>query len=74
MKINQKHADQIDNCIICVSNIDRSNGDIIGYFGIEKVCFCIWCYSSIKDMVIKLNGFNDIDTLKQMIQELKEER
>ena len=26
-------------------------GDVIGYFGIAPVAFCVWCYSSILDMV-----------------------
>ena len=61
------------NCDICDSDIDQDNGDIIGNFGICPVAFCVWCVSSMTDMVIQLNGFNDVDTLKERIIELKEE-
>ena len=58
-------------CKICKSDIDQDCGDIIGYFGICEVAFCVWCMSSITDMVIQLNDLNNIDTLKERIQELK---
>ena len=61
------------NCDICDSDIDQDNGVIIGNFGICPVAFCVWCVSSMTDMVIQLNGFNDVDTLKERIIELKEE-
>ena len=60
-------------CNICDSIIEEDNGDTIGSFGISPVAFCVWCMSSMTDMVIQLNGFNDIDTLKDRINELKEE-
>ena len=60
-------------CNICDSPIEEDNGDIVGSFGISPVSFCVWCLSSMTDMVIQLNGFNDIDTLKDRINELKEE-
>ena len=60
-------------CNICDSPIEEDNGDIVGSFGISPVSFCVWCLSSMTDMVIQLNGFNDIDTLKNRINELKEE-
>ena len=60
-------------CNICDSPIDEDNGDIVGYFGICQVSFCGWCLSSMTDMVIQMNGFNDIDTLEERINELKEE-
>jgi len=60
-------------CNICDSTIEEDNGDVIGYFGISQVSFCVWCMSSMTDMVIQMNGFDDIDTLKERISELKEE-
>jgi hypothetical protein len=46
-------------CSICDSEIEEDNGDIIGYFGITPVSFCVWCLSSITDMVKQLNGAED---------------
>lgn len=60
-------------CNICNSKIEQDNGDIIGNFGISPVAFCVWCLSSMTDMVIQLNGFNDIETLKERIQDLKDD-
>jgi hypothetical protein len=60
-------------CDICNSDIEEDNGDIVGSFGITPVSFCVWCMSSMTDMVIQLNGFDDIETLKQRIIELKDE-
>ena len=60
-------------CNICDSEIDEDNGDIVGYFGVSPVAFCVWCYSSMTDMVIQLNGFDDIDTLEERIQMIKED-
>ena len=60
-----------EKCNICDSSIEEDNGDIIGSFGICQVAFCVWCLSSMTDMVVQLNGFNDIETLEQRIQELK---
>jgi len=62
------------NCNICDSEIDQDNGDIVGNFGISPVSFCVWCVSSMADMVIQLNGFDDIDTLQERINDLKEEQ
>ena len=61
------------NCNICDSEIEEDNGDIIGNFGICPVAFCVWCVSSMTDMVTQLQGFDDIDTLKERIEQLKEE-
>ena len=61
-------------CNICNSKIEQDNGDIIGNFGISPVAFCVWCLSSMTDMVIQLNGFNDIETLKERIQDLKDDK
>ena len=64
----------MDKCNICDSEIEQDNGDIIGQFGICPVAFCVWCLSSMTDMVIQLQGFDDIDTLKERIGELKNEK
>jgi len=63
----------MNKCNICDSDIDIEAGDTNGYFGICPVSFCVWCMSSITDMVIQMNGFNDIETLEERINELKEE-
>ena len=59
------------NCNVCDSDIEEDNGDIVGYFGICPVAFCVWCMSSMTDMVIQCQGFDDIDTLKERIEDLK---
>jgi len=61
------------NCNICDSEIEEDNGDVIGYFGISPVAFCVWCMSSMTDMVIQCQGFDDIDTLQERINDLKQE-
>ena len=61
-------------CNICNSKIDQNNGDIIGNFGISPVSFCVWCVSSMTDMVIQLNGYDDIESLQERINDLKEEQ
>ena len=60
-------------CNICASEIEEDNGDVVGVFGISPVSFCVWCVSSMTDMVIQLNGFDDIDALEERIRDLKEE-
>ena len=60
-------------CDICDSEIDEQAGDINGYFGISPVSFCVWCMSSMTDMVIQMNGFDDIETLEERINELRDE-
>ena len=60
-----------DKCNICDSPIEEDNGDIVGSFGICPVAFCVWCLSSMTDMVIQLNGFNEVETLEERIQDLK---
>ena len=61
------------NCNICDSPHEEDNGDIKGYFVICPVGFCVWCMSSMTDMIIQTQGFDDIDTLQERIAELKEE-
>ena len=62
----------MQKCNICDSEIEEDSGDIIGYFGICPVAFCVWCMSSMTDMVIQCQGFDDIDTLQERINDLKE--
>ena len=65
--------DLVDKCSICDSEIELDNGDIQGNFGICPVAFCVWCVSSLTDMMIQLNGFDDIDVLEERIKDLKED-
>ena len=62
------------NCNICDSEIDEECGDVVGNFGISPVSFCVWCVSSMTDMVIQLQGFDDIESLQERINDLKEEQ
>ena len=64
---------KLEKCNICDADIDQEAGDIIGYFGICPVAFCVWCMSSMTDMVIQCQGFNDIDMLEERIRELKDD-
>ena len=61
-------------CNICGADIDLEAGDVIGYFGILEVSFCVWCVSSMTDMVIQQNDLDNIDTLKERIKELEDDR
>ena len=63
----------MQKCNICDSEIEEDNGDVIGYFGICPVAFCVWCMSSMTDMVIQCQGFDDIDTLKERIKDLQDD-
>tara|TARA_R110002020_G_scaffold64409_1_gene170874 strand:- start:14 stop:214 length:201 start_codon:yes stop_codon:yes gene_type:complete len=63
----------MQKCNICDSEIEEDNGDVIGYFGVSPVAFCVWCMSSMTDMVIQCQGFDDIDTLQERINDLKKE-
>ena len=58
-------------CNICNSDIEKDNGDIVGYFGIIEVAFCVWCMSSVTDMVIQLNDLNNVEALEERIEDLK---
>ena len=64
----------MQKCNICDSEIEVDNGDVVGYFGMCPVAFCVWCMSSMTDMVIQCQGFDDIDTLQERINDLKKER
>ena len=61
------------NCNICDSEIDKECGDIVGYFGISPIAFCVLCYSPMSDMVIQMNGFDDVEILKERIKDLEQE-
>ena len=72
-KGNGKGKEMQKVCNVCESPIDEECGDIIGYFGICPISFCVWCLSSLTDMVIQLQGLDDIDVLKERIIELGQE-
>ena len=63
----------MQKCNICDSEIEEDNGDVVGYFGICPVAFCVWCMSSMTDMVIQCQGFDGIDTLKERIKDLQDD-
>ena len=65
--------DLTDKCSICDSEIELDNGDIQGNFGICPVAFCVWCLSSMHDMIEQLHGYNDIYILEERIKEIKED-
>ena len=58
-------------CSVCNSPMEEDEG-IVGEFGILPVQFCCWCYSSITDMVIQIQGLDDIDLLQERIDYIKE--
>ena len=73
-KADPLSADSVVECNICASPLDLENGDVAGYFGICPIGFCVWCLSSLTDMVIKMQGFDDIGTLQEKIDEMKQEQ
>ena len=64
----------MDECRTCGVQIDEEAGDIRGYFGMLPMAFCVWCMSSLTDMVIQMNIFDDIDTLEERIENLKDDK
>ena len=58
-------------CNTCGCVIDEDEGGIVGEFGMLPVAFCVWCLPSLVDMVIQLQGFYDVDILKEMIYALE---
>ena len=60
----------IDKCSICDSELEEV--EVRGNFGITPVGFCFWCMSSVTDMVIQMNDFNNKETLLQRIKDLEE--
>jgi len=39
-------------CSICDGDFNlQKEGGVAGYFGVCPVAFCVWCYSSLVDMV-----------------------
>ena len=73
-KIDPLSADSVVECNVCASPLDLEAGDVTGYFGICPIGFCVWCLSSLTDMVIKMQGFDDIGTLQEKIDEMKQEQ
>ena len=63
----------MDECRTCGSPIDEEQGDTLGNFGILPVAFCVWCMSSMTDMIIQRYGFDDIEILQERIDDLKDE-
>ena len=59
------------DCSICESPMDEDEG-IVGEFGILPVQFCVWWSASLTDMVIQMQGFDDIEMLKERIDYIKE--
>ena len=43
-----------DECTVCGTDVMEDEGWVQGYFGVLPVSFCVWCYSSMLDMVEKL--------------------
>jgi hypothetical protein len=60
-------------CSICNTEIDEDAGDTQGYLGMLPVAFCVWCMSSLTDMVIQIHGFDDIDILKEKIADIEQD-
>ncbi len=60
------------NCNVCEALMEDGEG-VAGYFGMLPVAFCVWCTPSMTDMVIQMQGFDDIDILKERIKELEED-
>jgi uncharacterized protein (DUF983 family) len=50
-----------DECSICSSDITEDEGGVQGYFGILPVTFCVWCYTSMLDMVEQLNDVSQLE-------------
>tara|TARA_R110000796_G_scaffold77902_1_gene174081 strand:+ start:400 stop:600 length:201 start_codon:yes stop_codon:yes gene_type:complete len=46
--------DELLVCSVCQSPFDiEGEGGISGVFGICPVAFCVWCYTSMVDMVMQ---------------------
>ena len=63
----------INKCDLCSCEIDQDNGDVVGCIGILKTCFCVMCLSGIHDMIRQMYGYDDPETLKEMINEIEQE-
>lgn len=58
-------------CSICGCEIDlEGEGGTSGYFGVCPVAFCVWCYSSICDMMDKVKC-NQCSLMKRAIKKKK---
>ena len=62
-------------CSVCECSFcqEDEGGLVGGMIGILPVSFCPTCLNGVTDMVIQMEGFNDIDMLKERIEELKED-
>ena len=60
-------------CSVCESPLEEDCGDIVGYFGILPVGFCCYCLSIVIDMVIQMQGYDDIEILSERMIELGQE-
>ena len=61
------------NCDLCMTELEEDSGDVMCSLGSLPCNLCIWCFSSLTEMVIELNGFNDIAMLEERIRSLKDE-
>lgn len=48
------NSSDLKECSICESDLEKE--DLRGYFGITPVAFCVWCLSSLEDMMNKIKG------------------
>jgi|TARA_B100000287_G_C20447156_1_gene707991 hypothetical protein len=62
-------------CSVCECSFcqEDEGGLVGGMIGILPVSFCPTCLNGVTDMVIQMEGFNDIDMLKERIEDLKED-
>ena len=62
-------------CSVCECSFcqEDEGGLVGGMIGILPVSFCPTCLNGVTDMVIQMVGFNDIDMLKERIEDLKED-
>jgi len=50
-----------DTCSICDAEYNPDEGGVQGYFGIMPVTFCVWCHSSMTDMVFREHNIDPDD-------------
>lgn len=75
MSKSKSNMTNLENkCNLCDNEIEVDNGDIVGEFGMSSVAFCIMCLSPMTDMIIQIMDFNNIETLKERISDLKDEK
>ena len=54
-ELNTKVFEPKDCCSICDSEYNDDEGGIQGYFGMMPVTFCVWCFTSMVDMVHQMD-------------------